>query len=183
MCSSRRSSSQARRTARRQRHWRQTTNYSQEISLDVEMAIAMAPGAQVVLFEGGDYNLILDAMASSRPSRNSRPPFLQRRSSDVQGAIAAHLLIAAQGHAFFQSSGDAGAYPTKTVAQPPGTPACTPPGSGFARTCPSSPSSAAPISSSRRASSSPRALGSAVAAAFCPRCRCRRTKQTRTPLT
>ena len=39
--------------------------YAGEISLDAEMAIAMAPAVQVVLFEGGDYSLILDAMASS----------------------------------------------------------------------------------------------------------------------
>ena len=104
---------------------------SPEISLDVEMVIAMAPKAQVVIFQGNDMQLILDAMANRSDIAQFTSSFSSKNDASLQNfaAIAdAHLLIAAQGHAFFQSSGDHGSYPIKAVARPPGADACAPPG-------------------------------------------------------
>jgi hypothetical protein len=93
-----------------------------EVSMDVELAIAMAPAAQVVVFEGTDVNLMLDAMANRSDIAQFTSSFFLV-PGDFQGAADAHMLIAAQGHAFFEASLDFGSYATKTVSA-----ACRPPG-------------------------------------------------------
>ena len=96
---------------------------SAETALDIEMVTAMAPGAQVVVFEGNNVDLILDAMANSTN-------IAQFTSSWTVGASATttqiHTLMAAQGQAFFEASGDSGSYANTTVAPTAGNPGCGP---------------------------------------------------------
>jgi hypothetical protein len=78
-----------------------------EIDLDIEMAMAMAPGAQVVVFEGTNPDSVLTVMTNN-------PNVRQISSSWGVGtsALTTQLftLMAAQGQSFFQSSGDFGSY-------------------------------------------------------------------------
>jgi subtilase family serine protease len=89
---------------------------SLEASLDIEMVTAMAPGAQVVVFEGNNVDLILDAMVNS-------PNIAQLTSSWFVGTSATtpqlHTLMAAQGQAFFEASMDFGSYALAAAPQPP----------------------------------------------------------------
>ena len=86
-----------------------------EVSLDIELAQAMAPGALVRVYEcpsGGNFtthsNHILSAMATDLP--------LCRKISSSWGnygdstTVALFAQLAAQGQAFFQASGDFGAF-------------------------------------------------------------------------
>ena len=85
-----------------------------EVSMDIEMAISMAPGAQVKVYEGptgGNYqvvaNDVLEAMAT--------PPLCSQLSSswfNFGDETTANILaqIALQGQSFFLASGDKGAY-------------------------------------------------------------------------
>jgi alpha-tubulin suppressor-like RCC1 family protein len=81
-----------------------------EVTLDVEMALSMAPQASVVVFEGAypNTNAILNAMATTTPLVNEM-------SSSFQMAYDANTLqilneFAVQGQSFFTASGDDGAY-------------------------------------------------------------------------
>jgi Pro-kumamolisin, activation domain len=96
-----------------------------EVSMDVELAIAMAPAAQVVVFEGTDVNLMLDAMANRSDIAQFTSSFFLA-PGNFQAAAEAHMLIAAQGHAFFEASLDFGSYAAKTVSA-----ACRPPGANM----------------------------------------------------
>src|SRR5262249_55570090 len=88
-------------------------NWVGEVSLDIEMAIAMAPGlAQVVVFEapnnGSSWYDILDDMAQ-------QAPFIKQLSSSWSigydyATRDRYLQFAAQGQSFFQASGDNGSY-------------------------------------------------------------------------
>ncbi len=85
-----------------------------EVSMDIEMAIAMAPGAQVVVYEGptgANYqvvaNDVLEAMAN--------PPLCSQLSCswfEFGDQTTANILaqIALQGQSFLLASGDKGAY-------------------------------------------------------------------------
>jgi hypothetical protein len=80
---------------------------STECAADIEMAIAMAPGATVIPFEGARFESILGAMATT--------PGLNQISSSWGHPLTATAQrfineFAAQGQSFFQSSGDNGAY-------------------------------------------------------------------------
>jgi hypothetical protein len=86
-----------------------------EAALDIEMAIAMAPGATVIPFQGPSLSSILSAMATT--------PNLDQASSswlggDTQGGVNLSQQfvneMAAQGQTFFQASGDGGAYAANT---------------------------------------------------------------------
>jgi hypothetical protein len=89
-----------------------------EASLDVEMAIGMAPAAQVVVFEGTNVDLIVEAMANS-------PGIAQLTSSWFMPTTATttqlHTLMAAQGQAFFEASMDFGSYALAAAPQPMGS--------------------------------------------------------------
>ena len=80
-----------------------------EVPLDIEMAIAMAPGlSRVVVYEGKYADTILTAMAS--------PPFCQQLSVSYvfdadSGTPSILKTMAAQGQSLFAASGDSGAYP------------------------------------------------------------------------
>jgi alpha-tubulin suppressor-like RCC1 family protein len=83
------------------------TRGSFEADLDVQMATAMAPAAQVVAFEGTNIDSVLAAVLDS-------PDLLQISSSwlawlSAQTPILANALVA-QGQAFFVASGDWEAY-------------------------------------------------------------------------
>ena len=89
-----------------------------EASLDIEMAIAMAPGAQVVVFEGNNLDLTLEAMVN-------QPNIAQLTSSWYLPTSATtpqlHTLMAAQGQAFFEASLDFGSYAVAAAPQPVGS--------------------------------------------------------------
>jgi hypothetical protein len=89
-----------------------------EASMDIEMAIAMAPGAQVVVFEGNNVDLILEAMVN-------QPNIAQLTSSWFLPTSATtpqlHTLMAAQGQAFFEASLDFGSYAIASAAPPKGS--------------------------------------------------------------
>jgi hypothetical protein len=79
---------------------------SAECPADIEMAIAMAPGATVIAFEGTSVDSILSAMATT-------PNLNQMSSSWLQTSSTSQRFIdefAAQGQSYFQASGDFGAY-------------------------------------------------------------------------
>jgi len=87
---------------------------SSEITVDIEMALSMAPGAEIVVFEGPGTgttrNDVLSAMAT-------RQPLCAQLSSSIRSgttAVEQQLInqLAVQGQSFFQSSGDQGEYPT-----------------------------------------------------------------------
>ncbi len=83
-----------------------------EVALDIDMAIAMAPGlSSVVVFEGTNTNSILGAMASPPAG----VPLCNQLSASWNFGVdsTSQLLydeMAAQGQTFFVSSGDSGAY-------------------------------------------------------------------------
>jgi uncharacterized repeat protein (TIGR03803 family) len=95
-----------------------------EVALDVDMAVAMAPGlSSVIIYQGTVPNAVLNRMATDNRAR-------QLSSSWSFGALvdAARQQIfqqfAAQGQSFFQASGDVGAY-TGPVAAPSDDPFIT----------------------------------------------------------
>ena len=95
-------------------------NNDVEISMDIELALAMAPGlAQVRVYEGNPGGLVLngfnvypdDVMASMADEETAQEISCSYSFfSDTTTALILQQL-AAQGQAFFVSSGDDGAYP------------------------------------------------------------------------
>jgi subtilase family serine protease len=80
-----------------------------EVSLDIEMAISMAPGlAKVVLFEGNVWNDILNTMAANTGIKQLSSSW----SFGGPGSTTDQILqqMAAHGQSFFQASGDGDAY-------------------------------------------------------------------------
>jgi kumamolisin len=86
-----------------------------EAALDIEMAIAMAPGATVIPFQGPYMSDVLSAMATTPNLNQGSSSFT---GSDTQGGINTSQQfiseMAAQGQSFFQGSGDGGAYQAGT---------------------------------------------------------------------
>jgi hypothetical protein len=84
-------------------------SFSIEVTLDIEMALAMAPGlSQVLVYEGADYVSTLNRMATDNIARqltSSWPTPPQNGSADQ-----VYKQFAVQGQTFFCASGDAGAY-------------------------------------------------------------------------
>ncbi len=86
-----------------------------EVALDIDMVLCMAPGAQVIVFEGAYGDDVLADMANPSPGT----PFCQQLSSSwtdfisyTDPSMTASLAeMALQGQSFFQASGDSGAYP------------------------------------------------------------------------
>ena len=91
-------------------------NSNLEVPLDIEVAIAMAPGlSKLVVFEGAQPNSILAAMAS--PSAGV--PLCRQLSDSWNFSVDGNSQqlfdqMAAQGQTFFVSSGDFGAYASNT---------------------------------------------------------------------
>jgi hypothetical protein len=89
-----------------------------EVSLDIEVAIAMAPGlSSVIVYEGSTTDDILNRMATDNLAK-------QLGASWTYGIDAVSdqifLQFAAQGQSFFNASGDSDAYVTNIY--PPATP-------------------------------------------------------------
>ena len=94
-----------------------------EVSLDIDMAIAMAPGLSgVIVYEGELTDSILNRMATDNTAK-------QLSASWTYPIDATSLQIfqefAAQGQSFFNSSGDSGAYAPGSVASPTDVPYVT----------------------------------------------------------
>ena len=90
---------------------------SGEASGDIEAATAMAPQAQVVVFEGSNPDLILARMIDSPDVSQISSSWAFYPSANTQTLL---LVMAAQGQSFVTSSGDAGAF------QPDQDPNCRP---------------------------------------------------------
>ena len=87
-----------------------------EVSLDIEMVISMAPGiSKVLVFEGDLTDDILNAMASSNQVRQ-----LSASWSYPIDQITEQIFqqFAAQGQSFFNASGDSDAWLTGQIPQP-----------------------------------------------------------------
>jgi subtilase family serine protease len=79
-----------------------------EGTLDVEMALSMAPAAQVVVFLGGTGAAILANMADRDDIEQFSSSWFWYNGSTSDENLMAELAL--QGQSFFQASGDAGAY-------------------------------------------------------------------------
>jgi Pro-kumamolisin, activation domain/Bacterial Ig-like domain (group 3)/Immunoglobulin domain/Domain of unknown function (DUF5011)/Viral BACON domain len=81
-----------------------------EVSLDIEMAMAMAPGlAKIVVFEGNLQNSILNAMAASNTVKNLSSSWGWRGGPSTT-TDNIFKTLAAQGQSFFNASGDSCAF-------------------------------------------------------------------------
>ena len=87
-----------------------------EISLDIEMAMAMAPAAQVVVFEGTNPDSIYTNMTNNPDVGQFSTSFLQPPSALTPTLFT---VLAAQGQSFFVGSGDWGAFEPPTQVCPP----------------------------------------------------------------
>lgn len=88
-----------------------------EPSLDPEAATAMAPQAQVIVFQGGNPDTILELMASTPSMSQVSSSWVVGHSTMMPTTLA---VLAAQGQSFFVASMDYGSY--QPVNQP--TAAC-----------------------------------------------------------
>jgi hypothetical protein len=94
-------------------------NYVGEVSLDIEMAISMAPGAAgIVVYESSHPASPIEILAHMAQDNSAAQ--LSSSWSFGDNATVRDLLqqIAAQGQSFFQSSGDDGAYLSGVTAMP-----------------------------------------------------------------
>jgi hypothetical protein len=93
------------------------TNTEFEVALDIEMAMAMAPGlAKIVVYEGGPSGIpddILNCMATNNAAKQ-----LSCSWSFDSDATTEQIFqeFAAQGQSFFAASGDSGAYTGGDIA-------------------------------------------------------------------
>jgi subtilase family serine protease len=102
-----------------------------EVSLDIEMAIAMAPGlSAVVVFEGPNNNTsdfidILDSMASSNQIKQFSSSWGYTGTPDPNTSFDTEFQkMALQGQSFFQAAGDGDAY-VGTIQVPADSPYVT----------------------------------------------------------
>jgi subtilase family serine protease len=90
-----------------------------EVSLDIEMAISMAPGlAQIIVYEGTKGNDILNRMATDNIAAQLSASWTYGVDSSTDNIFKQ---FAAQGQTYFNSSGDGDEYPGA-----PGTPTDNP---------------------------------------------------------
>jgi len=102
-----------------------------EVCLDIEMAIAMAPGlSSVVVFEDNDGNAINEIVtAMANTTNTSGGPLCLQLSSSWSSYVDASTpekfqQLAAQGQSFFEYSGDGGAFVATWGPYPIGTNGC-----------------------------------------------------------
>ncbi|MGO9527881.1 MAG: protease pro-enzyme activation domain-containing protein [Verrucomicrobiia bacterium] len=92
-----------------------------EVSLDIEMVVSMAPGlAGVVVFEGENWNDILNSMASNSQIKQLSSSWGYWGSAPDLTADQIFQQMMAQGQSFFQASGDADAWCASTSIWWPG---------------------------------------------------------------
>ena len=96
-----------------------------EVALDIEVAMAMAPGvSRILVYEGGSStapNSILSAMANDNLAKQLSSSWTWTGSPSSDSIFQQ---MAAQGQSFFQASGDDGAY-TGAIPQPADSPYIT----------------------------------------------------------
>ncbi|MGH7442742.1 MAG: S53 family peptidase, partial [bacterium] len=86
-----------------------------EVALDIEMAVSMAPGSTVYVYEGPNTpaaaDILLDAMANNTPLCGQLSASWTGYGDGNTSAILEQF--AAQGQSFFSAAGDDGAYGSK----------------------------------------------------------------------
>ena len=93
-----------------------------EVSIDIEMAIAMAPGlSSVIVYEGNTPNNVLNCMATNNAAKQLSCSWGFSINSTTENIFQQ---FQAQGQSFFESSGDSGAY-TGTIITPSDDPNIT----------------------------------------------------------
>jgi len=93
-----------------------------EVALDIEMALSMAPGlAGVIVYEGSFGNDILNRMAVDNVAKQLSASWTYPTDANSQQIFQEFL---AQGQAYFNASGDSGAY-TTSVSSPTDSPYIT----------------------------------------------------------
>jgi subtilase family serine protease len=93
------------------------TNGVAECSLDIEMAISMAPGLNgVYVFEGGSSDQILGSMVTYSGIRQFSTSWGMGEDATAEGYLQR---MEAQGQSFFTASGDGDAYNTSTCGAIP----------------------------------------------------------------
>ena len=103
-----------------------------EVSLDIEMAIAMAPRlSNVMVYEASSANLtftvindLLNRMATDNLAKQLSSSWSWGGGTNATGDQI-FLQYAAQGQSFFEASGDSGEYPTGTISEPSDDPYIT----------------------------------------------------------
>ncbi|HEX3799726.1 MAG TPA: choice-of-anchor tandem repeat GloVer-containing protein [Verrucomicrobiae bacterium] len=95
-----------------------------EVALDIETAIAMAPGlSRVIVYEGFNYDDVLNRMATDNQAQQlSSSWFFGSANDPLREQIFQQF--AAQGQSFFESSGDNGAF-TGSIPVPADEPFAT----------------------------------------------------------
>ena len=95
-----------------------------EETADIDMAMSMAPGAAIVVYEGNSAIDILDRMASDGFAKQLSCSFGYYPPPTGQSQVLQRL--ATQGQSFFCASGDGGAYnSSQTIFAPTDDPYCT----------------------------------------------------------
>ena len=97
-------------------------NADGEVSLDIEMAIAMAPGlTRVIVYEGSSPNDVLNCMATNNAAKQLSCSWGFHVNSTTENIFQQYQT---QGQSFFVSSGDNGAY-TGRISAPSDDPNVT----------------------------------------------------------
>jgi subtilase family serine protease len=86
-----------------------TMTPGEEGTLDVEMALSMAPAAQVVAFVGNSGTVMLTNMTDRPDIKEFSSSWFWYNGTTTDTNLMAELAL--QGQSFFQASGDGGAYP------------------------------------------------------------------------
>ena len=95
-------------------------NGNDEVSLDIEMAISMAPGlASVIVYEGSTTDDILNQMATDNLAKQLSASWTYGIDAESDQIF---LQFAAQGQSFFNASGDGDAYVDAGNYDPPAPP-------------------------------------------------------------
>ena len=88
-----------------------------EVSLDIDMAIAMAPGiSNVIVYEGTNTADILNRMATDDLANQLSSSWKPFDASALTDQALQELI--AQGQSMFQASGDSGAQPSLDISEP-----------------------------------------------------------------
>lgn len=96
-----------------------------EVSLDIEMAMSMAPGlSQIIVYEGADWHDILNRMATDDLAKQLSCSWYISGGGPDPVADEIWQQMAVQGQSFFNASGDYGAY-TGPIDFPGDTPFIT----------------------------------------------------------
>lgn len=79
-----------------------------EVVLDIMMAAYMAPGANIIVYEGNNWNDVLNRMATDDEASQLSSSWTFSPTNATTEQIFEQMI--AQGQSFFQASGDRGAY-------------------------------------------------------------------------